>query len=135
MRTLETLKKVSKHKVDEQQKVLGELNTLADNIRAHIINLETEAASVDKNLPDDPNLYLMASRYSVRLRGDIKVMQESLAKLEEKIAKETDILRDLFAEQKRYEILLERAIAERAAQRAKKQQDQLDEIGQRTTTK
>jgi len=135
MRTLETLQKVSKHKVDEQQKVLAELNTLADNIRLHIKNLEEEAAGVDKNLPDDPTLYQMASRYAVRLRGDIKVMRESLAAMEKKIAVETDKLRDLFAEQKRYEILLEREMAKKAAERAKKQQDQLDEIGQRGTAK
>lgn len=134
-RTLETLQKVSKHKVDEQQKVLAELNTLADNIRLHIQNLEEEAKGVDKNLPDDPNLYQMASRYAVRLRGDIKVMRESLTAMEKKIAVETDKLRDLFAEQKRYEILLEREMAKKAAERAKKQQDQLDEIGQRNSAK
>lgn len=135
MKTLETLQKVSKHKVDEQQKVLGELNALADNIREHIKNLEAEAAGIDKNLPDSPTFYQMASRYSVRLRGDIMVMNKSLAELDKKIAKETDTLRDLFAEQKRYEILLERAIAKRAAGRAKREQSHLDEVGQRTTQK
>lgn len=129
MKTLETLQKVSKHKVDEQQKTLAELNTLADNIHTHIQNLEDEAAGVDKNLSDDPNLYQMASRYSVRLRGDIKVMSESLAAMKTKIAAETDLLRDLFAEQKRYEILLERKKNQKAADRAKEQQNQMDEIG------
>lgn len=135
MRTLETLQKVSKHKVDEQQKVLGELNALADNIREHIKNLETEAAGLDKDLPDSPTFYQMASRYSVRLRGDIKVMTDSLTELDKKIAKETDLLRELFAEQKRYEILLERALAQRAAERAKREQGHLDEIGQRSSHK
>jgi flagellar export protein FliJ len=127
MKSLQTLIELTESKVEEVQRVLAKF-------LAHIDALDTEKADLERRVynsvqdaGDDPTLHDMAARFAARARVRIEQITVERAQTEDEAAKVKDELRDLFAEQKRYEILEKRRKEEEKRTRAARDQARLDE--------
>ncbi len=129
-KTLEQLLKLSTHKVEQKQQDIAKLMAAQQALendqrtaREQLMKVVQEAAA-----HDDLNMLQQAGNYSDRVRDEIQQMQKGLGLLAEQLTLARNQLREHFAEQKRYEILLEQKRTEAARALNKKQQNELDEI-------
>lgn len=131
MKTIETLQnlvRVAKNHIDNQKKVIGKLQSESDAFTATRDELRQKMLS-EANPGDDVQLQQMAGKFLQRAHKQAAELDVRIQDLAKKIEIESEKLRELFAEQKRYEILLERKLEERKQRLARLQQDQLDEMG------
>lgn len=127
--TLENLVRVAKNKVENQQKIISKLYAESDSLTEKHTQLRTQMVAETNNAGDDVQLQQMAGKFFQRAHKEATALEVRIAQLATEIAAENETLKDMFAEQKRYEILLERKQLERKKRLERLQQDQLDEIG------
>lgn len=128
--TLATLVKLAKHKVEKAQDALAVAereqmrldqwlsSTQQAREQALTAALKAEAA-VER---------MDAGRYDNRLAALVETIQTDLAKSREQVAACMEALREAYAVQKQYEVLLEQERLKSAKARAARQQRQLDDI-------
>lgn len=136
-KTLETLGRLSEKKVEEQQKEIAELQRVIEqmkNRRSHLqSSIESEYNAA--NSSGDIELISMAGNYHKRADFELKDIAEAMTNAEKIMAEKRAVLQTLFAEQKRYEILLQRRKEELRKEALKKEQDTMDELGSQVSTK
>ena len=129
MAKLDSLVRVRKHNVEQQQKALAELYRRAEDLKAERDSLEAQLAIESekaRNLPPDMLGYYGA--YAKKTHKEIDDIDNKRTKLEKQIEMAQERLRDAYAEQKKVEIISQRRKdAERAKQEAKESKE-LDEI-------
>lgn len=126
--TLKNLKKIAHHKVEDVQKQLGETLAAMENLALQIAALENRIAEEEANLGEDLDMRAHFERFEKRSRDKIKNLEDEIKTLRQHEAHLREELAEHFAEEKRYQILLERKEEEQRKARAKKSQAQLDEI-------
>ena len=123
MATLDTLIRLAKEHVDEARQEVSKRELLVSKIKQQQAELTAQMQTEAESVRGDPQ---QQSDYAAYYQAALK-RQHSLAKAlqmaEAQVLEARDILRDCFAEQKRYEIALEnqKAEAKLAAERLERQ--------------
>lgn len=129
METLETLVKLAQSHVEDKQKVVAEYRGQIAELNSKIESMEQKIVAEQQQAADNPELMQMLQNFIQHGRRQIELWQADVSKLEEELAPHLDELSELFAEQKRMEIMLERAQQKALEERKKKEQGDLDEVG------
>ena len=132
-KTLDVLIKVAERKVEEMQRQLAATRREIIRIAEHIVELEREAAvAFVQAVAEDDVLALQAAwAFQERMRREVIVLRGKEDELKVTEGEQQVALQALFAGQKKYELLLERQKIEAKKVRAKKVQNQLDEVAGR----
>jgi flagellar export protein FliJ len=131
--TLEVLIQVAEGKVEEMQKALAKTREGILFIRNEMVRLEQDAAVafVTAVAEDDVLALQAAGAFQERMRREVSRLKGEEVAMLEKEADQRKQLQELYAGQKKYELLLEKQKLELKKARAKKVQNALDEIAGR----
>ena len=125
---LKTLTRIQKFQIDEQRKILSELQEKQDILQAQLEQLnrdfeqEIEFARNNAGVGD-------FGAYVKRYMQQRENLEMQIAVLEKKIEHERDVMADMFKEQKTYEIVDDQRTKRAAKEEEQKMQKVLDEIG------
>ncbi|MFA6279747.1 MAG: hypothetical protein WC612_03010 [Bdellovibrionales bacterium] len=129
MKSLVTLIKLQKTKVDEQRVLLANLQKQLTDIQAQIDALMEQQAQQTAMLRQEPALAL---NYDLYLKGAIKRLEEFEKRkrtVELAVNLARDKLAELFEEQKRYELAEKARLEEEEAEEQRRETHILDEVG------
>lgn len=131
MADLNPLIRLRKYRVEEKQKALAELFRQTELLEARkrilLGDMEREQA-IAENSSNVEDMVAFAA-YAARVYAGIEKLDIQIARLEPRILKAQDEMREAFSEQKKAEIIQEQRDKEEEAARAKKENTNLDEIG------
>ncbi len=129
-RGLQTLLRLARWRLDEARKTLAEkeqrLALLLARDAELVRRLESETAQARSSIHQ-----ASFGAFAARIREERLLLAEQAGVLEAEIEADREVLRDLFAERKRIEILAERRAAEQEAVRSREEQAMFDEVGLR----
>lgn len=128
IQTLENLVKLAKKNVEDIQKQIAETLAGIEAFTLKIVTLEKKLEDERKAADTDPFLLVALDRFSKKAEKEITDHKKRRKELQKHEAALRAQLTEQFAEQKRYEILLERKILEKRKRIEKAQQNQMDEI-------
>ena len=130
MKTIETLLKVTTKKVEESQKDIAKLLKVMQKMdgREKELNLKIETENTAASHSDDVNLLSFAGKFTLKSTEEIEDIQQARKDAKALMVEKRSTLRGHFAEQKRYEILLDRKRKALKKERDKKQQKELDDL-------
>lgn len=129
-KTLATLIRLSEKKVEDKQKEIAELNTL-------IMKMEERKSYLTQAVEDEykaatvasvSELYTAAGSFDLRAKAEIQDIDEALADAEKIMEEKRDAIRELYTEQKRYDILHSRKKEQAKKEHDKQLQANLDEM-------
>ncbi len=127
---LDSLIRVRKHEVEQQQKALAELYRKAEEMKVQRDALETELAiESEKSRNLQPDMLKYFSSYVKQTRKVIDTIDRNRERLEKQIKLAQEQLREAFAEQKKIEIINKRRKDAEIAEEEKKDSKELDEVG------
>lgn len=131
MARLTSLIRLRRHGVEEKQKLLADLYRHVE--RFEIRKKQFEAELIKERLALDihapPEMLAYFGRYSQIIKRDLTRIETEIRKLDARVRKAQDDIRDAFADLKRIEIVQQnRDTAEKKEQEARESAD-LDEIG------
>ncbi len=126
---LDSLIRVRKHEVEQQQKALAELYRKAEELKNERDTLETQLAiESEKSHKLQPDMLEYFTAYVKQTRKTIDNIDKSRERLENQIKLAQEQLREAFAEQKKIEIINKRRKAAQRAKEEKAESQDLDEI-------
>lgn len=133
MKSLATLIKLQKSLVDEQRRMLADLQNIFDRIEAEIAALQAAQRAEEeqaRHAPSEMNVTLphFIAKTKARLAQLTQAREDALVAIEQA----RDRLGELFETQKRYEIIRDHREAEAEAERARQERLELDEIAETT---
>ena len=127
---LKSLIRVRKHAIEQKQKFLAELYRQAEELENQRqtleVQMEQERESVESMGAEMIGFF---GAYSKAVKERIDDIGESLSRLENRIIVAQDDMREAYGELRKIEIVQERREKEQARELAKKESDDLDEIG------
>lgn len=131
MAGLEPLIRLRKFRVEEKQKALADLfrqvELMEGRKRVILVDLDRERKLAD-DAGDVESLVAYAS-YSSRMIAEVDKINTQLQRLDARIQKAQDEMREAFAEQKKAEIIQHRREEREEAEQDAKESRNLDEIG------
>ena len=131
MADLSPLIRLRKYRVEEKQKILAELFRQAELLegrrRVLLANVDREQNLAEES--QDIDSMVAFSAYAARVYTEIEKINGQIAKMEPRIEKAQDDMREAFSEQKKAEIIQEQREKEEVEKNAKKEGSTLDEIG------
>ena len=130
MSTLQTLQKVASRKVEKKQKEIAELEKLIMQMKDRQFYLNGAIVSEHKAAADvgDPTLFSSAGMFQEKAQVELRDLAEAMEDANKIMSEKREKLRELYAEQKRYEILHEKQLLKEKKEREKKQQAMLDDM-------
>ncbi len=130
MSTLSTLQKVAKRATDEKQRQISEILAVMKQMEDRKAELTSKMESEHKSAMQAGDAFLLnqAGLFKEMADAEIQDINEAAVDAEAILAERREELTELYAEQRRYEILMERKAEEERKTRAKKQQEALDEV-------
>ena len=126
--SLQTLQRIQKFNIDEQRKILVELQTKEEQLRNNLNRLNAEYERELEFATQNPGLGDFGA-YTQRYLQYREAFEAQLAALRTEIEKVRDKISDMFKEQKTYEIVDNNRQKRREKEEAAKDQKTLDEIG------
>jgi flagellar export protein FliJ len=127
---LQSLHKIVSKKVEESQeeiaKLIGVMQEMDDRENHLMKQIDSEYQTVSNE--NDALLYTFAGKFSEKAKDEIKDIKQARIDAEKILSDKREKLRIRFAEQKRYDILLERKKLELKKAKDKKEQAELDEL-------
>lgn len=131
MADLNPLIRLRKFRVEEKQKVLAELFRQAELLesRKRVIADEVAHEQVTAENSGRVEDLIAFAAYSSRMVGELDRLDGQLKKLDLKITRAQDDMREAFSEQKKAQIIQDRRDAEEQAEQDAKESKNLDEIG------
>jgi len=131
MADLKPLIRLRKYRVEEKQKALAEIFRQAELLegrkRVLFADLEREEQLANDSQSIDAMFSFVA--YAARVHTEIEKLNMLLEKMEPRILKAQDEMREAFSEQKKAELIQEKREEEEAKAIAHKENTNLDEIG------
>lgn len=131
MANLKPLIRLRKYRVEEKQKVLAELfrqsELLEGRKRVLFADMEREEQLANESSSIDAMFAFVA--YAARVHTEIEKLNMIMEKMEPRILKAQDEMREAFSEQKKAEIIQEQRQDDEKKEIAKKENTNLDEIG------
>jgi flagellar export protein FliJ len=130
MAKLDSLIRVRKHTVEQQQKALAELYRKAEALKEKRDALETELAiESEKSRELQPDMLEYFSAYVKQAHKTIDTIDRNRERLENQIKLAQEQLREAFAELKKIEIINKRRKDAVRAKEEKEESKELDEVG------
>ncbi len=131
MADLNPLIRLRKFRVEEKQKVLAELFRQAELLesRKRVITDEVAHEQVTAENSGRVEDLIAFAAYSSRMVGELDRLDGQLKKLDLKITRAQDDMREAFSEQKKAQIIQDRRDAEEQAEQDANESKNLDEIG------
>ncbi len=131
MADLNPLIRLRKYRVEEKQKILADLfrqtELLEGRKRALLSEVDREQELAE--MSGDINSLVAFAAYAGRVHAGIEKLNIQIARMEPRILKAQEEMREAFSEQKKAEIIQEQRDKEEADEIAKKENTDLDEIG------
>lgn len=127
-KSLKTLGRIQKFRIDEQRKLLAEKMTEEDNVLSDINNLIAKYQAEKKFAAGNPNIGDFGA-YTKRYLKIKQFLEEKLAQIRQEIEKIRDEISDMFKEQKTFEIVERNRKDQERHEFEQKEQKLLDEIG------
>jgi flagellar export protein FliJ len=128
MRSLDTLVRLHRFRVDEIRRDLAALGKLIDDLAAKDAAIVDQVAHERRVSAGDPELARSYGAFAAHALERRRRLAVSRAEIEARVAERREQLRDAFAELKRHEKLREQRAAREAAERERKAAQLLDEI-------
>ena len=126
--SLKTLERIQKFKIDEQRKIMVELQNKEEKVLSDLRWLQQEYEQ-EKDFAAQHGSIGDFGAYTKKYLQTREQLEEALTKVREEIAKIRDIISDMFKEQKTYEIVDRQRKEALAKEEDLKTQKMLDEIG------
>jgi flagellar export protein FliJ len=131
MADLKPLIRLRKYRVEEKQKVLAELfrqTELLEGRKRYLLD-EMDREEQLANDADSVDAMFTFVSYAARVHAELDKLDIQIARMEPRILKAQDEMREAFSEQKKAEIIQEQREQEEEAEIARKENTNLDEIG------
>ena len=125
---LKTLTRIQKFQIDEQRKILSELQEIQDILQAQLEQLNRDFEQEKEFARNNAGVGDFGA-YVKRYMQQRENLEMQVAVLEKKIEHERDVMADMFKEQKTYEIVDDQRTKRAAKEEEQKMQKVLDEIG------
>lgn len=125
---LKTLTRIQKFQIDEQRKILSELQEKQDFLQAQLEQLNRDFEQEKEFARNNAGVGDFGA-YVKRYMQQRENLEMQVAVLEKKIEHERDVMADMFKEQKTYEIVDDQRTKHAAKEEEQKMQKVLDEIG------
>lgn len=125
---LKTLTRIQKFQIDEQRKILSELQEKQDILQAQLEQLNRDFEQEKEFARNNAGVGDFGA-YVKRYMQQRENLEMQIAVLEKKIEHERDVMADMFKEQKTYEIVDDQRTKRAAKEEEQKMQKVLDEIG------
>lgn len=125
---LKTLTRIQKFQIDEQRKILSELQEKQDILQAQLEQLNRDFEQEKEFARNNAGVGDFGA-YVKRYMQQRENLEMQIAVLEKKIEHERDVMADMFKEQKTYEIVGDQRTKRAAKEEEQKMQKVLDEIG------
>lgn len=125
---LKTLTRIQKFQIDEQRKILSELQEKQDILQAQLEQLNRDFEQEKEFARNNAGVGDFGA-YVKRYMQQRENLEMQIAVLEKKIEHERDVMADMFKEQKTYEIVDDRRTKRAAKEEEQKMQKVIDEIG------
>ncbi len=125
---LKTLTRIQKFQIDEQRKILSELQEKQDILQAQLEQLNRDFEQEKEFARNNAGVGDFGA-YVKRYMQQRENLEMQIAVLEKKIEHERDVMADMFKEQKTYEIVDDQRTKRAAKEEEQKMQKILDEIG------
>lgn len=125
---LKTLTRIQKFQIDEQRKILSELQEKQDILQAQLEQLNRDFEQEKEFARNSAGVGDFGA-YVKRYMQQRENLEMQIAVLEKKIEHERDVMADMFKEQKTYEIVDDQRTKRAAKEEEQKMQKVLDEIG------
>lgn len=125
---LKTLTRIQKFQIDEQRKILSELQEKQDILQAQLEQLNRDLEQEKEFARNNAGVGDFGA-YVKRYMQQRENLEMQIAVLEKKIEHERDVMADMFKEQKTYEIVDDQRTKRAAKEEEQKMQKVLDEIG------
>ena len=125
---LKTLTRIQKFQIDEQRKILSELQEKQDILHAQLEQLNRDFEQEKEFARNNAGVGDFGA-YVKRYMQQRENLEMQIAVLEKKIEHERDVMADMFKEQKTYEIVDDQRTKRAAKGEEQKMQKVLDEIG------
>ena len=123
MKALETLIRVNSWALDEKRRNLAELEDLRESFYREIANFEKQLILNQAAAASSPEIAQTYGHYAVTVIERRRVLRESIAETQERVAEASDEVHHAYQEVKKYETALERE-----KERQKKAEDRLAQI-------
>ncbi len=128
MKTLGTLIKLQKSLVDEQRRMLTDLQNILDRIDHEIVELTVAQAREEGVVRDaEPVARQTFSLFIMTVKARLERLMAAKQQAVEEVEKAREKLAELFEAQKRYEIISEQREAAALAEENRQEQMELDE--------
>ncbi|PPR11237.1 MAG: hypothetical protein CFH44_00085 [Proteobacteria bacterium] len=127
-KTLNTLLKISQKKLDDQTQVIADLNNKKQAFIDEKTRLKQAIITEIDSVKDDSLGFNMAHNFAVKAKAGIAYLDDQMIKIDELIEQEKEVMKGLFLEKKRHEILLEEYNRKKKAEYNKKVQNQMDDF-------
>lgn len=125
---LKTLTRIQKFQIDEQRKILSELQEKQDILQAQLEQLNRDFEQEKEFARNNAGVGDFGA-YVKRYMQQRENLEMQIAVWEKKIEHERDVMADMFKEQKTYEIVDDQRTKRAAKEEEQKMQKVLDEIG------
>ena len=125
---LKTLTRIQKFQIDEQRKILSELQKKQNILQAQLEQLNRDFEQEKEFARNNAGVGDFGA-YVKRYMQQRENLEMQIAVLEKKIEHERDVMADMFKEQKTYEIVDDQRTKRAAKEEEQKMQKVLDEIG------
>ena len=125
---LKPLTRIQKFQIDEQRKILSELQEKQDILQAQLEQLNRDFEQEKEFARNNAGVGDFGA-YVKRYMQQRENLEMQVAVLEKKIEHERDVMADMFKEQKTYEIVDDQRTKRAAKEEEQKMQKVLDEIG------
>lgn len=125
---LKTLTRIQKFQIDEQRKILSELQEKQDILQAQLEQLNRDFEQEKEFARNNAGVGDFGA-YVKRYMQQRENLEMQIAVLEKKIEHERGVMADMFKEQKTYEIVDDQRTKRAAKEEEQKMQKVLDEIG------
>ena len=127
-RSLQTLSRIQKFKIDEQRKILVEYQNKEDELQTRLNNLLAEYEN-EKKIGSELGIQTDFGAYTKRYLQTKENLENQLVAIRKQIEEIRNIIADMFNEQKTFEIVDQHRQEQEQKELADKEQKALDEIG------
>lgn len=127
-RSLQTLSRIQKFKIDEQRKILVEYQNKEDELQTRLDNLLAEYEN-EKKISSQIGIQTDFGAYTKRYLQTKENLENQLVAIRNQIEEIRNIIADMFNEQKTFEIVDQHRQEQEQKELADKEQKTLDEIG------
>lgn len=129
MKSLDTLIRLQKFELDEKRRKLAELQGLRDDMAARIERLEAQMKTEAVNALGNDEVGFAYANYISAALDRRKTMLTSLDELDQRVLAARDEVAEAFQEVKKYEVARENRQKRERAERLKRENETLDEVG------